>query len=212
MTGAAAVNGISLNVTRQPSPWRRRFSYWLLTFLTVFVICFYFARPLFEFLVQPIADVMLADGNAGNSQRMIFTALTEVFFTYVKVALFAAAFICFPVFLSVLWWAKLAGRGVRRKWAGACGWTSLILAFFLGGALVYAFIYPKLLGIWFAFQVKPAAGALPIELEQTVNELLSQLMHWMFVGGLVLLLPVALFLWIRAGRAASPKKMSDAFK
>src|SRR3546814_10962937 len=70
--------------------------------LVVFGICFYFAQPFFAYLAQPLADVMLEHGLAEPQRRLIFTALTEVFFTSVMVALFAAAFICFPVFLTPL--------------------------------------------------------------------------------------------------------------
>ena len=53
--------------------------------LVVFFICFYFAGDIFDFLSAPLADA-LADR---EDARMIFTDMTEVFFTQVKVAFFA---------------------------------------------------------------------------------------------------------------------------
>jgi len=52
-------------------------------------ICFAFAENIYGFLVQPLA-------NAGT-ERLIYTGLTEAFFTYVKVAFFAGVFLTFPI-------------------------------------------------------------------------------------------------------------------
>ena len=48
-----------------------------------------------RFLAQPLADILVT--KTGQNRRLIFTALYEAFFTYLKVSFFGAAFISFPV-------------------------------------------------------------------------------------------------------------------
>ena len=83
---------------------RSRLMYCLVGFLVAFFACFYVAEPIFGFLVAPLADAM-SDREGG---RMIFTALQEAFFTYIRVAFFAAAFVSFPL-ISVQLWRPSAG-------------------------------------------------------------------------------------------------------
>src|SRR3712207_7455916 len=58
-------------------------------------------RSLYAFLAQPLADILAEQG--GGERRMIYTALYEAFFTYLKVAFFGAAFFTFPVWATQLW-------------------------------------------------------------------------------------------------------------
>src|SRR3546814_19114279 len=78
---------------------RHRLLYSVVALLVVFIVCFYFAQPIFTFLAQPLADVMLVHTIAEPQRLLIFSALTAVFFTYGKVAFLAASFIFFPLFL-----------------------------------------------------------------------------------------------------------------
>ncbi len=196
MTGAMTVNGATRNATRQPTGWRRRALYWLLAFAAVFVVCFYFAEPLFRFLMQPIAEALETGGYSDGARRMVFTAMTEVFFTYVRVAVFAAAFICFPVFLSHLWLLRMTGGGRRAGWAAQIGVATLMLSFLLGGAAVYFVVYPLLMEFWVALQAPAHENSLAIELEPRIGEYLSLLMHMILVGSLFCLLSVAATLWL----------------
>ena len=72
----------------------------LIAFVVAFVICFHFAEPIFGFLVEPLARIMK---EVGGNQRMIYTALTEAFLTYVKIGLFGGLIISFPIFATQIW-------------------------------------------------------------------------------------------------------------
>src|SRR3546814_15451541 len=95
-------------------------------------------------MAQPLADVMLEHGIAEHQRRLIFTALTEVFFTYVKVAFFAAAFICFPEFLTQLWRFVAPGLYKHEKSAFLPFLVATPFLFFIGWALVYFIIFPNI--------------------------------------------------------------------
>lgn len=79
---------------------RQRLMYSLVAFLVLFFICYYFAPQIYGFLMQPLADIL---AETGGGRRMIYTALHEAFFTYIKVAMFAALFIGFPVIAGQFW-------------------------------------------------------------------------------------------------------------
>ena len=72
---------------------RQRLLYSILAFIACFGVAYYFHQPIFNFLVQPLNEVF--EGQSGR--RMIFTAPTEAFFTYIKVAFFSACALSFPV-------------------------------------------------------------------------------------------------------------------
>jgi sec-independent protein translocase protein TatC len=178
---------------------RQRLLYSVVTLLVVFIVCFYFAEPIFQYLAQPLADVMLEQGITGQRARLIFTALTEVFFTYVKVSFFAAAFICFPIFLTQFWLFVAPGLYKHEKSALAPFLAATPFLFFLGGALVYYIIFPFAAKFFVAFQVPGGENTLPIELEPKVNEYLSLMMQLIFAFGLCFQLPVVMTLLARVG-------------
>src|SRR5437764_1694931 len=64
----------------------------LLGFGVAFIFCFFFAKTIYNILVWPFVFV------AGpENSKFIYTALLEYFITQLKLSLFGAAFISFPV-------------------------------------------------------------------------------------------------------------------
>ena len=85
----------------------------LKTFVYLFIffgICYFFAENIYSFLVEPYANAVKDDG---IDRRMIFTALHETFFTYLKVAFFAAMFITSPIILTQIW--KFVAPGLYKN-------------------------------------------------------------------------------------------------
>ena len=62
--------------------------------------------------MQPLANAFAASGQPGR--HMIFTALYETFFTYVKVGMFGAICLAFP-FLAVQIWLFIAPGLYRNE-------------------------------------------------------------------------------------------------
>ncbi|GAB4367523.1 MAG: twin-arginine translocase subunit TatC [Kiloniellaceae bacterium] len=182
---------------------RQRLLYSVIALLVVFILSFAVAEHIFNYLAQPLADVMLEHGVAEHQRRLIFTALTEVFFTYVKVAFFAAAFICFPVFLTQFWLFVAPGLYKHEKSALLPFLVATPFLFFLGGALVYYIIFPMAATFFIGFEVPATETSLPIQLEPKVNEYLSLLMQLIFAFGLCFQLPVVMTLLARVGLATS---------
>jgi sec-independent protein translocase protein TatC len=175
---------------------RRRLIYSFVAFILAFLVCYHFSQAIFAFLVRPLADALKDQQNA----HMIFTALHEAFFTYLKVAFWAAMFVSFPVVAAQLWMFVAPGlyRNERRAFLPFLAATPVL--FFLGATLVYYVIFPLAWQFFLSFQtMQPGEGALPIEVAPKVDQYLSLSMQLIFAFGLGFELPVLLLLLVRAG-------------
>jgi sec-independent protein translocase protein TatC len=179
---------------------RQRLLHSSIAILVLFFICYYFAPDIYDFLVQPLADIL---EKTGGPRRLIFTALHEAFFTYIKVALFAALFLAFP-FVAIQIWAFIApGLYKHEKRAFAPFLVATPVLFFLGGALVYYAIFPLAWKFFLSFESVGGHGALPIQLEAKVDQYLSLVMRLIFAFGLCFELPVVMTLLARVGMVTS---------
>lgn len=165
----------------------------------LFFIFYLFADNIYNFLVQPYANAV--EGEEGR--RLIFTALHETFFTYIKVALFAALFISLPFLLIQLWIFVAPGLYKNEKNVVAPYLLATPILFILGSALVYYLIMPLAIKFFLSFESIGGNGALPIQLEAKVNEYLSLIMRLILAFGLCFQLPVALTLMARVGLVSS---------
>ena len=176
---------------------RDRLKWAVVAFFVCFVIAYIFAEDIYAFLVRPLAKIYEQRGV--ENPRMIYTALTEAFFTYLKVSFYAALFVSFPVIATQLY--KFAAPGLyrteRRAFLPFLVATPVLFA--LGATLVYSFIFPLAWSFFLSFQTASVDTGLAIELEAKVNEYLSLVLKLMFAFGLAFQLPVAITLLARAG-------------
>lgn len=175
---------------------RNRLLYAVAALFVTFLVCYYFASDIYAFLVRPLADAM---GEDASNRRLIYTALTEVFFSYVKVAFWAACFISFPVIASQLWMFVAPGLYRNEKKAFLPFLAATPVLFFIGGAFVYYFIFPLAWRFFLGFETGATPDGLPIQLEARVGDYLSLVMTLIFAFGIAFQLPVALSLMTRAG-------------
>ena len=175
---------------------RRRLMYSFGAVIVLFFISYYFAPNIYQFLVQPLADILV---EMGGERRLIYTALYEAFFTYIKVAFFTAFFVAFPFIAIQLWKFVAPGLYKHERQAFAPFLVATPILFFLGGALVYYLIFPMAWKFFLSFETGQIDGGLPIQLEAKVNEYLSLVMRLIFAFGICFELPVIMTLLARIG-------------
>ncbi|WP_431305791.1 twin-arginine translocase subunit TatC [Sediminicoccus sp. BL-A-41-H5] len=176
---------------------RQRLLWSVGAFFIAFALCYYFSTNIYGFLAQPLANVLYEQG--GGDRRMIFTALYEAFFTYLKVAFFGAIFFSFPIWATQLWLFIAPGLYRSEKRTIMPFLIASPILFLLGAALAYYFIFPLAWHFFISFETPAGAGTVPIQLEAKVSEYLSLVMHMILAFGLAFQMPVGLVLLCKVG-------------
>ncbi len=176
---------------------RQRLLWSVGAFGVAFLACYYFSQQIYGFLAQPLANILATQG--GGDRRMIFTALYEAFFTYLKVAFFGAVFFSFPMWATQLWLFIAPGLYRSEKRAIRPFLVMSPILFVMGAALAYYFIFPLAWSFFISFETPTGAGGIPIQLEAKVNEYLDLVMALVLAFGIAFQLPVLLILLVRVG-------------
>lgn len=157
--------------------------------LTAFLVCAIFAQRILGFLVHPLV--------VAGQNRLIYTKLYGQFFVEMKVALFAAFFISFPVIANQLWAFVAPGLYAKEKKAFLPFLIATPILFTCGGALAYFVVMPTAFHWFLSFQGDQ--GGLKIEALPNSEDYLGLVMQFIMAFGLCFLLPVLLMLLNRAG-------------
>jgi sec-independent protein translocase protein TatC len=173
---------------------RRRLIWSLGAIAIAFAVCFYFSRPLYNLLLWPYR---LAAG-VDTPIEMIYTAPQEFFFTEMKLALFGAIFIAFPVIASQIYMFVAPGlyRSERKAFLPFLVATPIL--FLLGASLVYFVVMPLAMTFFLSMQ-QSGDNEVHIQLTARVSEYLSLIMTLILAFGICFQLPVLLTLLARAG-------------
>lgn len=171
---------------------RSRLVWAVAALIVCFAISFYFSENIFNFLVEPL-KAAFPDGKA----TLIFTKLYEAFFVEIKVAMFSAFFLAFPIIAAQLYAFVAPGLYSNEKRAFLPFLLATPVLFLAGAALAYYIVMPTAFEFFLNFQ-KNESGlnqqALP-----SMSDYLSLVMQFILAFGICFQLPILLLLLNRAG-------------
>ena len=182
---------------------RRRLIWSLGGFFVAFLVCFFFAKRLFNLLVVPFKWATKWAGLDPHKVELIYTAPQEFFFTQVKLAMFGGMVIAFPLIATQIY--KFIAPGLYKNERSA--FLPFLIAspilFLMGASLVYFFFTPMVMWFFLAMQQVGTDDQVQISLLPKVSEYLSLIMTLIFSFGLVFQLPVVTSLMTRVGMLSS---------
>ena len=174
---------------------RQRLIYSLIAFACMFAVCFYFAPQIYNLLTKPLVWVW---PTGWPDPKLIITHPLEYFFTQLKVAMFGAGFLAFPVIATQVYKFVAPGLYMNERDAFRPYLVATPVLFTIGASVVYFIAMPLLMSFSLSLLPKPGEGT-SIDMMLKVNEYLSLIMTLIFGFGIVFQLPVVLTLLARAG-------------
>ncbi len=174
---------------------RQRLIWSVAAIFVAFIVCFIFATDIYNLLVRPYA---VAAGVPIDELTLIQTSPQEWFFTQIKLALFGAVFLAFPILASQIYMFVAPGLYKHERKAFLPYLVATPILFLIGAAVVYFIVMPMAMRFFLSLQ-PTGEGQINIELTAKVSEYLGLIMTLILAFGICFQLPVLLTLMARAG-------------
>jgi sec-independent protein translocase protein TatC len=170
---------------------RQRLIYSLSATALAFLLCFYFATEIYNILVWPYQWA-----RSGEKIEMIYTSPFEYLITKMKLALFGAFCLAFPILANQLYKFVAPGLYRHERQAFVPYLVATPLLFMLGGGIVYFIAMPMVMKFVIGME---QTGNVEIKMLLSVKDYLSTIMTLIIGFGICFQLPVVLTLLARAG-------------
>jgi sec-independent protein translocase protein TatC len=177
---------------------RQRLFYAAIGLVVAFIGCWFVSQHILDFLLQPLNDAWMHQYGT-RLPEIVYTNLTEAFFTRVKLSFFGAIVVAFPIIAGQLWAFVAPGLYKHEKSAFLPFLAATPILFMMGAALLYYVLLPFAWKFFISFQTTGGPDQAPIQLLPRVSEYVALVMQLIFAFGLCFQMPVLLTLLTRVG-------------
>ena len=165
---------------------KKRLTITLIWFAIASILSYYFSSEIFQFLLKPLIESSI------DTRRIIYTGLTEAFFTYLSLSVFAGFVLSIPVIAFQIYsFIKPGLYAAEQRIAKILLLASPIL-FIIGGLFVFYFVIPKAWSFFISFEM--TSGPTPIVLEAKISEYLSLIVKLIMAFGIAFQMPIILII------------------
>ncbi len=191
------LNKNALTITEHFIELKNRFLYIIYFFIATSIISYCYSKEIYYFLLKPL---LINYQNTGKQAKIIYTNLTEAFFTYITLSLWTATFFTLPLLLTQIYKFTAPALSKQSKNIVIIYMVLSVILFFLGAYIAYHFIFPSAWGFFLSFENQNInnTGA-SIMLEARVSEYLSLSLQIILAFGISFQSPVILMIFEKIG-------------
>lgn len=169
----------------------------ILFYIIIFILCYFFSKEIYHFLLKPFIEVSQNNQN----RKLIYTSPTEAFITYLKLSFYSSLFFSFPIFFAELYLflSPALYKNEKKNILFTIFFSSFLFLF--GAIFCYFFILPMALKFFSSFENINSIddGTLPILLETKISDYLNFTINLLFGFGIAFLSPILLLFLIKGG-------------
>ncbi len=166
---------------------KSRFLRVFFAFISCFIICYYFSEDIYNILLAPLAKL-----GSDNIRKVIYTGLTEAFFTYIKLATFVSFMMIMPIIATECYFFISPGLYLdEKKYAAFILFMSPIL-FWCGSIFVFYFVMPRAWQFFVSFENNNIV--IPIILEAKISEYLNLVIQLIMAFGIAFQIPIIILI------------------
>ncbi|MCA0904814.1 twin-arginine translocase subunit TatC [Ruegeria marisrubri] len=206
MTKTDEIEDTSAPLIEHLAELRTRLIHCVVAFLVGMIICFSVATPIFNFLTNPLCEVLT---ERGQDCGLIFISPQEGFFVAIKVSLLGGFILAFPYIGMQMWRFVAPGLYKSEKNAFLPFMLASPFMFLLGASFAFYVVTPLAYDFFLGFQqfgaegeaVADGATAAPLSVvfQGSAQEYLNLTIKFIVAFGLCFQLPVLLTLMGKAG-------------
>ncbi|MGV2433017.1 MAG UNVERIFIED_CONTAM: twin-arginine translocase subunit TatC [Rickettsiaceae bacterium] len=173
------------NLKEHLSELKSRLIIVLVFFLISFCACYYYSEEIFQIMLHPLLEI-----SEIHTRKIIYTGLTEAFFTYLNLSVFAAFCLSIPIVALEIYLFVKPGLYKREARIASFMFFLSPLLFILGALFVFYFVIPKAWEFFLSFEVRDTE--LPLMLEARISEYIALVIKLILSFGLAFQMPIIL--------------------
>ena len=156
-------------------------------YILFFVACYCYKDNIYRFLLNPLLKI-----NAMDNRKIIYTGLTEAFFSYLKLTCFCSFILTIPFIAWHVYAFISKGLYKYEKLVVASLLIFSPILFLLGSGFVYYFLMPKAWMFFLSFEDHNVT--IPLQLEARISEYLSLIIQLVIAFGIAFQAPIILII------------------